>query len=53
MTIRRLALVLCCLGLTAIVHGLHAQAKLEALAVTPSEMKWGRKAAWRWRAWNK
>jgi hypothetical protein len=36
-----LALVLCCLGFTAIVHGLHAQSNPEALAVTPSEMKWG------------
>jgi hypothetical protein len=41
MTIRRLALVLCCAGFTAIVHGLHAQADLEAMAVTPSELRWG------------
>src|SRR5215468_1433017 len=39
-TIRQLALVLGCLGLLAVVHGLHAQAKLEAVAMTPSEMKW-------------
>jgi hypothetical protein len=41
MTIRRLALVLCCLGLAAVAHGLHAQAKPEAIAMTPPEMKWG------------
>ena len=41
MTIRRLALVLCCLGLAAAVHELHAQAKPEAIAITPPEMKWG------------
>jgi quercetin dioxygenase-like cupin family protein len=41
MTIRRLALVLCCLGLAAVGHRLHAQAKPEATAMTPSEMKWG------------
>jgi hypothetical protein len=41
MTIRRLALVLCCLGLFAVVvHELHAQAKPEAIAITPSEIKW-------------
>jgi quercetin dioxygenase-like cupin family protein len=41
MTIRRLALVLCCLGLSAVVvHELHAQAKPEAIAITPSEIKW-------------
>src|SRR5215468_2478982 len=39
-TIRQLALVLGCLGLPAVVHGLHAQAKPEATAMTPSEMKW-------------
>jgi len=41
MTIRRPALVLCCLGLAAIAHGLHAQAKPETVAMTPPEMKWG------------
>jgi hypothetical protein len=41
MTIRRLALVLCCLGIAAVAHGLHAQAEPEAIAVTPPEMKWG------------
>jgi hypothetical protein len=41
MIMRRLALVLCCLGLATVVHGLHAQAKLDAMAVTPSELKWG------------
>jgi uncharacterized RmlC-like cupin family protein len=41
MTIRRLALLLCCLGLAASVHGLHAQPKPEAIAITPPEMKWG------------
>ena len=41
MTIRRLALLLCCLGLAAGVHGLHAQPKPEAMAITPAEMKWG------------
>jgi hypothetical protein len=46
MTIRRMALVLCCLELAAIAHGLHAQglhaqAKPEAIAMTPPEMKWG------------
>jgi quercetin dioxygenase-like cupin family protein len=40
MIIRRLALVLCCLGLPAVVYGLHAQAKPEPMAITPSEMKW-------------
>jgi hypothetical protein len=40
-TIRRLALVLCCLGLAAAVHELHAQAKPEAMTMTPPEMKWG------------
>jgi hypothetical protein len=40
MIIRRLALVLCCLGLPAIVCELHARARPEAVAVTPSEMKW-------------
>ena len=40
MTIRRLAVVLSCLGLAAVVHELHAQAKPEAMATTPSEMKW-------------
>jgi len=40
MTIRRLALVLCCLGLPAIAHGLHAEPRVEARAVTPSEMTW-------------
>jgi hypothetical protein len=41
MTICRLALVLCCLGLAAVGHRLHAQAKPEGTAMTPSEMKWG------------
>ncbi len=41
MTIRRMALVLCWLGLAAVAHELHAQAKLEAVAMTPSEMRWG------------
>ena len=41
MTIRRLALVLCCLGLGVTVHELHAQAMPEAKATTPAEMKWG------------
>jgi hypothetical protein len=41
MTIRRLALVLCCLGFAAAVHELHAQAKPEAMTMTPPEMKWG------------
>jgi len=41
MTIRKMALVLCCLELAAIAHGLHAQAKPEAIAMTPPEMKWG------------
>jgi hypothetical protein len=41
MTIRRMALVLCCLELAAIAHGLHAQAKPEAIAMTPPEMNWG------------
>ena len=40
MTIRRWALALCLLGL-AVVHELHAQAKPETTALTPSEMKWG------------
>jgi hypothetical protein len=41
MTIRKMALVLCCLELAAIAHGLHAQAKPEPIAMTPPEMKWG------------
>jgi uncharacterized RmlC-like cupin family protein len=41
MTIRRLALVLCGLGLGVAVHGLHAEAMPEAKAITPAEMKWG------------
>jgi uncharacterized RmlC-like cupin family protein len=41
MTVQRRALVLCCLGLPAIVQGLHAQATPAATAMTPSEMKWG------------
>ena len=41
MIMRPLPLVLCCLGLATVVHGLHAQAKLDAMAVTPSELKWG------------
>jgi quercetin dioxygenase-like cupin family protein len=41
MTVRRLALVLCFLGLAAAIHGLHAQAKPEPTAMTPAEMKWG------------
>jgi hypothetical protein len=40
MTMRRLALVLSCLGLLSIALGLHAQAKPEAMAITPSEMRW-------------
>jgi len=40
MIIRRIALVLCCLGLSPVFHGLHAQGKSEAVAVTPSELKW-------------
>ena len=40
MSIWRVALVLCCLALPAIVYGLHAQAKPEPMALTPSEMKW-------------
>jgi uncharacterized RmlC-like cupin family protein len=49
MTIRRLVLVLCWLGLLATAQGPHAQlhaqalpaqAKPEAMAMTPSEMKW-------------
>jgi hypothetical protein len=41
MTIRRLALVLCCLELAAIAHGLHAQAKPETIAMPPPEMRLG------------
>jgi hypothetical protein len=41
MTVRRLALVLCFLGLAAAIDGLHAQAKPEPTAMTPGEMKWG------------
>jgi len=40
MIIRRIALVLCCLALSAVFHGLHAQGKPEAVALTPSELKW-------------
>jgi len=40
MITRRLALTMCCLGLPAVVHGLRAQAMPEAMALTPSEMKW-------------
>jgi len=35
-----LALVLCCSVLPAAVRGLHAQTKLQPMALTPSEMKW-------------
>ena len=50
MIVRRLALLTCCLGLAAAVHGLHApglhaQVKPEAMAMTPSEMKWGAQGA--------
>lgn len=45
MTIPRLALALCCLELSALLHGLHAEPKVElkpaAIAVTPPEMNWG------------
>ena len=49
MMFRRLALALCCLELSAIAHGLHAQEKPNekpnekpsAVAVTPPEMHWG------------
>jgi hypothetical protein len=49
MDFRRLSLALCCLGLSAIAHGLHAQEKSNeksnekpsAVAVTPPEMRWG------------
>jgi quercetin dioxygenase-like cupin family protein len=41
MTVRRLAVVLCGLGLGLVVHELHAQAKPEAKATTPAEMQWG------------
>ena len=40
MIIRQRALALCCLILAAVVHALHAEAQPEALAMTPSEMKW-------------
>lgn len=40
MITRRLAQTLCCLGLVAVGHGLHAEPKLEPRAVTPSEMRW-------------
>jgi quercetin dioxygenase-like cupin family protein len=45
MIVPRLTLVLCCLGFTAFAHRLHAEAKPEAVAVTPSEMKWGAQGA--------
>jgi hypothetical protein len=45
MILQRLTLVLCCLGLAAVVHELHAQAKPEAVAMTPSEMIWGTQGA--------
>jgi hypothetical protein len=49
MIFRRLARALCCLELSAIAHGLHAQEKPNekpnekpsAVAVTPPEMRWG------------
>jgi hypothetical protein len=41
MTIRRLALALCCLELSAIAHGVRAQEKPKAVAITPPEMQWG------------
>lgn len=41
MTIRQFAVVLSCLGFAAVALGLHAQAKPEPIAMTPSEMKWG------------
>jgi len=40
MITRRLALVLCCLGLPAVAQGVHAQAKPEPMAMTPSQMRW-------------
>jgi hypothetical protein len=50
MIIRRLAMLTCCLGLAAAIHGLHApglhaQVKPEAMAITPSEMRWGAQGA--------
>jgi hypothetical protein len=41
MTIYRVAVLLCCLELFALMHRLHAQAKPEAIAVTTLEMNWG------------
>jgi hypothetical protein len=40
MILQRLTLVLCCLGLAAVVR-LHAEGKPEPMAMTPAEMKWG------------
>ena len=40
MNIQRLALALCWLALAATAHGLHAQAKPEAMARTPAELTW-------------
>jgi quercetin dioxygenase-like cupin family protein len=41
MIIRRLAVMICGLGLGVAAHDLHAQTKMEAKATTPAEMKWG------------
>jgi len=41
MTVQRLTLVLCCVGLAAVVHTPHAQTNSDSIAMTPSEMKWG------------
>ena len=40
MILRPMALVVSCLGLGAAVHGLHAEGKPEAMALTPPELKW-------------
>ena len=40
MILRPMALVVSCLGLGAAVHGLHAEGKHEAMALTPPELKW-------------
>src|SRR5690348_1333051 len=41
MTVRRLALALCYLELSVLLHGLHAEPKPAAIAITPPEMSWG------------
>jgi quercetin dioxygenase-like cupin family protein len=40
MIVRRRALMLSCLGIPAVIQGLRAQSMPEAMAMTPTEMRW-------------